>query len=464
MPSTQAQLRRKEARNLIFAGHSFFMIAVLAILAAPCAAQEAPPAAPAVLTLDQAVSEAQLNNRQVKISQQNVLFSNDQILAARTQRYPHFNVQLTGSYLLTPINIHIPEGIFGTVNGTPVPVTNSVITTNPKPSGMAIAQIYQPLAELYNLHLNIHLAESGKELSEEQLRQQRQEITDSVKQAYYGLLQTQSALEAARENVKALDEMDRTTQQYVKNGTALAYQESGVKVQLAQAQLQVVTLEDTLQTQKENLNDLMGRDIATDFRLCGVPSALPEEQNLDLARREALTRRTEIRQAAIKVDQAVLARRVQKSAYIPDVGVQYLFFSPFSARGLPTNINSIGISVKWDVFDWGYKKHLLDEKDRNIEQSHLNLSETRSQIVVDIDNRFRKLREARASLNVAQMTKQAEKEKLEVVMQEYKQKAALLSTLQAEQASMAQAAAQYQQALANFWTARADFEKALGED
>jgi outer membrane protein TolC len=81
-----------------------------------------------------------------------------------------------------------------------------------------------------------------------------------------------------------------------------------------------------------------------------------------------------------------------------------------------------------------------------------------------VSNRYRKLREARASLNVAQLAQDAEKQKLDVVLEQYKQKATLLGNLQTEQANMAQAAAQYQQALASFWTARGDFEKAMGTD
>ena len=94
----------------------------------------------------------------------------------------------------------------------------------------------------------------------------------------------------------------------------------------------------------------------------------------------------------------------------------------------------------------------------------MNLAETRSQVAIDVDNRFRKLREARAGLKVAQLGEEAEKQKLQVVLEQYKQKAALLSTLQTEQANMAQSVAQYQQALSNFWSARSEFEKALGED
>ena len=422
-------------------------------------------AAPAeVLSLDQAISIAQSNNRQVKIAQQSVLAANDQILAARAQRYPQFNVQLTGASLLTPVSVSFQEGVFGSVGSTPIPSSSSVITTNPKFSGMAIAEAYQPLSQLYNIHLNIEASKVGKKLVEEQLRQQRQQLTNSVKDAYYSLLQTQSALDAAQDNVKSLREIDRTTDEYLKQSTVLLYQSTGVKAQVAQGELQVVTLEDTMQTEKENLNVLLARDIRTDFRVNPVPEELPEESNLEAARQKALENRSEIRQAKIKIDQAVYNRRIQKAQYIPQVGIQYLFFSPFAIEGFPNSINTLGINLKWDLYDWGYKKHLMDEKQRSIEQSQLNLTETQSQVAVDLGSHFRKLREARANVKVAQMAQRAEKEKLQVVLEQYKEKAALLTNALSEQATMSQANSNYLQALSSFWAARSDFEKSLGED
>jgi outer membrane protein len=442
----------------------FFTVVFLLFTARYSLAQAAAADSVEILTLDRAVAEALQNNRLIKISNQGVLYANDAILAARTQRYPQFNVQLIASGLLTPVDINIPKEAFGKVNGSPVPAADTVLSTSPKFSALTLVQAYQPLTQLYNAHLNIELLKVGKKLSQEELRQQRQQITNSVKEGYYSLLQTQSALDAAEENVKALREVDRTTEQYVNEKSALPYQGAGVKVQLAQAELQVVTLQDTLQTQKENLNNLMGRDIRTDFHLSGAPDALPQEQDLELARKNALANRTEIRQSQFKIDQAIYAKRLQKAQYIPEVGIQYLFFSPFSIQGFPQEVNTLGISLKWDIYDWGNKRHLLDEKERNVEQGRLNLMETRNQVLIDLDNRFRKLREARAGLKVAQLGQEAERLKLQVVLEQYKQKAALLSTLQTEQASMAQAAAQYQQALSTFWSARSEFEKSLGED
>lgn len=441
---------------------SMVLLMVLAGISVPVQAQDSGDEE--TLTLTQAISIAQDNNRQIKIFKQGELSANDEILAARTQRYPHFNVQFQGGSLLSPVSIEFDQGVFGKIGNTPIPPENAYVTTSPRFSGFAVAQVYQPLSQLYNIHLNIAALEVGKKLAAEQTRQQRQQVMNTVKDAYYSLLQTQSGLDAAEENVKSLREIDRTTDEYLKVKAVLGYQSSGVKTQLAQAELQVLTLQDTLDSQKENLNVLLGRDIRIKFRVSAVPEELPEEQDLEVARQKALDHRTEIRQAKLKLEQAVYARRLQKAAYIPEIGAQYLFLSPFGVNGLPNYINTIGINLKWDLWDWGYKRHLVDEKQTVVEQSSLNLTETQSQVAVDLGNRFRKLREARANVLVAKLAQETEKEKLQVMLEQYKQKAALLENLLTEQANMAQANAQYSQAVASFWTERSDFEKSLGED
>ncbi|MGA7920298.1 MAG: TolC family protein, partial [Candidatus Acidiferrales bacterium] len=90
------------------------LAAILCLFSA--VAQNSPPDAAPVLTLERALAEAQQNNRQIKISNQNVLFANDQILAAKTQRYPQFSAQLTASGLLTAVHVDFPPGTIGAGN------------------------------------------------------------------------------------------------------------------------------------------------------------------------------------------------------------------------------------------------------------------------------------------------------------------------------------------------------------
>jgi len=81
---------------------------------------------------------------------------------------------------------------------------------------------------------------------------------------------------------------------------------------------------------------------------------------------------------------------------------------------------------------------------------------------VDVSARLRKLRQARALVEVTHLAQETEKEKLRVVTNQYPLKAALLKDVLQEQAAVADADNQYQQALLAFWIAKADFERALG--
>ena len=62
---------------------------------------------------------------------------------------------------------------------------------------------------------------------------------------------------------------------YVAQRSVLKSSSLDVKAKLAQAQYQVIQLNNTLQTQKEKLNFLMGRDLDTPFRTQQVPPRTP---------------------------------------------------------------------------------------------------------------------------------------------------------------------------------------------
>jgi len=131
---------------------------------------------------------------------------------------------------------------------------------------------------------------------------------------------------------------------------------------------------------------------------------------------------------------------------------------------VPKNSASIGVVVKWEVFDWGRKKNQLAEKDRAIEQARNALHEAESLVLIEVGDKFRKLQQTRQALVVAQLNQETGRENIRVSTNKYKVKAVLLSDVLQTQATLADADYQYQQALLAYWTARADYEKAIGAD
>jgi outer membrane protein TolC len=88
----------------------------------------------------------------------------------------------------------------------------------------------------------------------------------------------------------------------------------------------------------------------------------------------------------------------------------------------------------------------------------------RDQVLQQVDSTFRRLREARELLGSTQAARDAEAEKLRNDMDAYSNQTILLTDLLQQQSTVASAENEYRQGLLAFWKARADFERALGEE
>jgi outer membrane protein TolC len=290
-------------------------------------------------------------------------------------------------------------------------------------------------------------------------------VVHDVKHLYYSIQQAASALAALEETIKLYREVESLTSRYLAEQTVLKGDLLQARTQLARAEQSRATLLDQVDTGKEALNQQLGRDVLTAFEVTSPEEATGAEADLAAARARAIEQRPELRQAHIKVSQAEQDRRAKKAEYIPDINAT---FSTVDVAGfntfIPLHFTSVGLSLTWEPFDWGRKKHELAIKDSAIEQARNTASDTESQILVDVGDKFRKLRQCRAQLTVDRLAQETAVENLRVVREKFQQQASLAKDVLAAQAALEQANSDYRQALAAFWTAKADFEKAVGED
>jgi len=413
------------------------------------------------LTLEQAIAIALRDNRPVKNAQLSISKAGDELAATRTLRLPSMNLYALASQQLVKNNSSV-DNSSSTITGVQ-PFFS--IGTSRKPTAIFAGQILQPLSQQYQIGLTIEQAGLARDVESEKLRQINQSTVNQVKQTYYGILQTQSALDSLLEAVRYYRELDRVMGDNVAQQVALKADSLEVKTRLAKAEYEALNLTNQLATAKEQLNNQLGRDVRTEFRVSAVPDVNGFDADLALARGRALEQRPEVRAARLGVKQAEVDRRIKKSEYIPDVslGFTYMSFRNFD-QVVPKNSASIGVVVKWEVFDWGRKKNQLAEKDRAIEQTRNALHEAESLVLIEVGDKFRKLQQTRQALVVAQLNQETARENIRVSTNKYKVKAVLLSDVLQTQATLADADYQYQQALLAYWTARADYERAIGAD
>lgn len=282
----------------------------------PQSAEEAGAPVP-LLTLEAAIAAAQQSNSDNRLRALDARKAEEAIQEAKTSRYPQISAKADAGYLLTPLTFTIPKGTLGTYPATgPIPNQDASITTPRNLTALIYSTAAQPLTQLVKINLAVQDARLGSLLAHEAERAQRINTVNHVKTAYFGLVASQSQIESAESSLRYLERLDKEVQSNLAQQNALQADSLSISAKLAQQRYRLLTLRDSLQTQKESLNRLLGQDLSTEFRVEMQPAPAPEELDLTAARRSALEQRPEIKQTELQVKRADLAIRRERANYI----------------------------------------------------------------------------------------------------------------------------------------------------
>ena len=418
-----------------------------------------------VLTLDEAVRAAENNNRSIRVAQLEQKKALDEVNVARTYRLPIFSFTALGFQPLSQLGLTLDKGSLGTYpSAGPIPGRTTTLQSPLRVAGVFYANVAQPLSQQHRIGLGVQLARVGVEAADQEVRSKRQSTLNEVRRLYYGILQAESGKKSMQATVDFLRQLDRDTQHDTLQRVALQADALKVKAQLAQAEYELLRLEDPLQTQKQQLNRLMGRELDTPFEVDPLSVASSDLPDLKEACTKAMESRPEIRLARLQVQKANLERLIASAERIPDVSLSAATLATANLSNVSGNLSFVGIQVNWDVFDWGRKRKQVEENHRAEEQASLELKDAESLVIADVSHQYRRLVEARKQVEAARMLQSAARELLRVTTNQFTEKVALLSDVLKVQSSLSESDHRYTQALLDLATTQADFEKAIGED
>ena len=434
----------------------------LVVTAASGVAQQA--SAPE-LTLDEAIEQAIANNSSLKTAGLDTVRAADNLGAARTKRFANTQVIALGGQLLTKPEFTFQKGALGTYPSTgPIPSTNTTTEIARKPAGAVQASVTQPLSTQYKLHLQLRALALGLQATRQDEEKTRLEVVDEVRRAYYTVVQAQSALDSLEASLPYYEESQRLAGENLKRETVLESDLLGSEAQLLKTRNAVSDTKDKVATACERLNDLMGRDIHTEFRVASISSAESELETPEALEAQALQNRPELKKAKLQVQQADYDARAKKAEYIPDVSLAFNYFTTANLENaLPSNIAVAGMQLSWEPWDWGRKRQEYAEKRAKEEQAKVTVGATERSVLIETRNALRSLESARRQLALTDATERVARQRLNEVQQQVKREAVLSRVLFQAQSDLASADSQQQQALAAFWQAGADLKKAIGE-
>ena len=418
-----------------------------------------------ILSLDDAVSLALNGNRQVKNAALDVERFTFQVKSARTRRLPQMQFNMLGGELLHSFDFTFPAGAWGTYPGVgPLPSKEAKIHSPAVFTTYLTGSVDEPLLQQYKIGLAIRETKLAREIASEGVRAERQKIASQVRISYFEIVATQAAVEATRQAVSTLEEAERVTAEYQAQQTVLRSDSLEVSARLAKSRYDLLLAENSLASQREQLNELLGRDLSTPFRVETTIEDDAPDIALQTARQTALENRPEVREADLKKKQAEIERRLAKAEYIPDLSASIRYQGINSVQVLPANVTTAGFFLSWEPFDWGRRRSNVSEKTKAVEQARNGEKETTDQVAVEVGLKYRKWKDSALLLTATRTEQSAAAEQLRVTTSKYKEQAALVKDLLQAQTHSSEANAQYQQALSSYWSSLAELRRAMGEE
>jgi outer membrane protein TolC len=385
------------------------------------------------------------------------------IAQARARRKPLFDVRANASGLLVPIEFEFKQGVFGQdpLIG-PIPSTDSFITTPRGLAGFLIVSAVQPLSSLHEIGLRIDLLEGERRIQDERRRGIELDVSTQVWRLYMAIVSAESEA-AALVNARALyREVERMVGEFVARDTALAADLADVRARVAETEYRELVTRNSALTYRDQLNVLLGREPSTPFAVTPQPeSALPLLDLGDLVAR-ALANRPELREAELRTQQAVLGERVARAERLPEVSMQFTDLLLGNVAVMPTHVAALGVSVKWEFFDWGRRRSELTFSEKARAQADLALVDARRRIEADVRSRHRRLTEARTLIAVSRVGEEAARERLRLSTVRQERETVLDREVLAAQATHADALDRLGRAVQAYWTALAEIDRAVG--
>jgi len=418
------------------------------------------------LTLEQAIEVAVANNSSLKTASLETLRAAEDLAANRTKRFANTEITALGAQLVTKPSVTYPAGSLGVYSATgPIPATNQKVVIPRKPVGIVNVLVAQPLSTQYQLHLQLKALALGLEGTRQDQEKTRLEVVDQVRRAYYTVVEAQSALDSLQASFPCYRESRRLALVNRGKETILESNLLNADAQLLKIQNAISDASAGVASASEKLNDLMGRDVHTQFRVAAIGDA-----DKDLARPEtmeasALRNRPDVKKAKFQVQQANYDARAKKAEYIPEVNLAFSYYTTANFENLfPSNVGTVGLSLKWEPWDWGRRRKEYEEKRVKESQAKVGVDATERGVLMEVRNACRQLENTRRQLNLSDANKHAARQKLKELQEQVKREAALSRDLFQAQSDLASADSQKQQALTAFWKARADLKKAIGEE
>jgi outer membrane protein len=356
---------------------ALFVAAITAVLVQPCLAQWP------TLTLQQAEELALRNHPQVKASQFEVNYANQQIVESRSAYYPDVTGDITGSQGNSQARIGAGDLAASRL-------------FNRFGQGVVVNQLITDSGRTPNLVANSRLQAKA---TAQNSQATRYDVLLQVNRAYFDVLHSQAVVKVAEQTVGARQLLSDKVTELARNSLKSQLDVSFADVNVSEAKLLLLRAQDSVRQTLAELGRAMGSDLPANYQLAEEPLPPGPPATADPLVAQALSNRPELAGLRFSRDAAYKFAAAEKDLARPTVSVLAVGgFLPFinspANSPIPLEYEGVAANVSIPVFNG----HLFSAR----REAALQRAKESDQRLIDEQQRLeRDVRVAWASANDA---------------------------------------------------------------
>ncbi|MFU8812742.1 MAG: TolC family protein [Balneolaceae bacterium] len=264
-------------------------------------------------------------------------------------------------------------------------------------------------------------AQKVRELNEEQIQNDRQQVVREIRQSFYRALLAKEQVEVLQKSVDRLQRTVEETRRSVEAGVLSKFERVSAEVELVNLETNLIEARNQAELASKNLALQLGIPTQATIRLRGAlefeESSLPDILDPDLAFEVAMQQRPDLKQSSSLIDLREIERNITRSqsrpslsafanvAYIGQVPSNRTSFTQAEGQQFTFNTRdrgffdssfwddavAVGLRVNWTIFNGFQTRQRVQQNKIDIRQAELNRDFQLNAVYLEIDQTLRNL-------------------------------------------------------------------------
>ena len=422
---------------------------------------------PKAITLEEAIRIGRESNRSLKLTAAKAEADRAHASEAGAQRYA--SLALYGAYT------RLQEGQFRLLaKSLPIPVTAGDVPPDQYAFRLGLRQ---PLFTGSRISAGAEAASLQADASDLDRVMSGEDVMLNVTSAYWSLYQSLQVEHFSAEDVQRLESYRRDTERLVKAGAATRNDLLRVDVQLSNARINLIEMENQARIAEMSLNIVLGQPTTTPLQLTSVPDetgAPPAAErgtspdSLQSLVGIAVGRRTDLQAASTRVRAANASVTAARGGWWPQIelNANYNYNNP-NQRYEPITPEflgkwDLGITFSLDLWNWGATGSRVEQAEAALKQARVQESQITENVSFEVQRSVLNLRRSDRKLSVARLAVDQADENLRVISDKYKSGLSTSTELLDAEVALLQAQTQLSGSRVELAIARAALVRAMG--